>query len=115
MQNRESMNDECRGVAANDLTAYRQQPAERQGVDDLLAMVPSAAQTVLDIGARDGHLLRLLADRGMQVTALDLELPHIDGDRILCTAGDATGLVCGDGESTSCCAPRWAPTPWPPR
>jgi SAM-dependent methyltransferase len=92
------MNVEASAVADNDLTAYRQRPVERQRVDDLLAMVPPGVRTVLDIGARDGHLSRLLANRGLQVTALDLEAPRIDDERIRCVAGDATALTYADGE-----------------
>lgn len=58
----------------------------------LLDMLPPDCRSVLDIGARDGFITRLLADRIPKVTALDLEKPGIDDPRIACVAGDVTRL-----------------------
>lgn len=81
----------------NDLRAYRQRDSERERVADLLSLLPPTATSALDVGARDGHLSMLLADRGLQVTALDLELPQIADPRVRCVKGDATALDFADG------------------
>ncbi|EHR71989.1 methyltransferase family protein [Burkholderiales bacterium JOSHI_001] len=81
-----------------DLTAYRNSVPEQQRVADLMARVPADVRTVLDIGTRDGHLARLLADRGLRVTALDLELPQIGDPRIECVQGDASALAFADSQ-----------------
>jgi SAM-dependent methyltransferase len=62
----------------------------------LFGLLPTRLRSALDIGTRDGHIARLLADRVDEVTALDLELPTIDDPRIRCVKGDATALEFGD-------------------
>ncbi len=48
--------------------------------------------SALDIGARDGFISKLLADHFAAVTALDLQRPQIDHERIRCVQGDITAL-----------------------
>jgi SAM-dependent methyltransferase len=76
-----------------ELTEYRNSPTERARVGDLMDMLPGGIQSALDIGARDGHLSRLLADRLEKVVALDLQRPVIDDARVECVQGDATALA----------------------
>lgn len=75
-----------------DLTEYRNSPREQERVADLMKLLPEGIQSALDIGARDGFLSKLLAERVDRVTALDLEQPVIDDDRIDCVSGDITAL-----------------------
>ena len=72
---------------------WRDSAIEKTRVGDLMAMLPAQ----VDIGARDGFISLQLADRGMAVTALDLEQPRIDDARITCVKGDATALAFGAG------------------
>lgn len=60
-------------------------------------MVPRGRRTVLDVGARDGYVSRQLAALFESVTALDLEAPQIETERVACVAGDATRLEFADG------------------
>ncbi len=55
-------------------------------------MVPAGTSRVLDIGTRDGHFAKLLADRGASVVALDLSLPAISHPGVHPVKGDATSL-----------------------
>lgn len=80
-----------------DLTGYHERESERVRTSDLLALSLHASGSALDIGARDGHLARLLADRFDRVTALDLTVPEIADPRIECVAGDVTKLPFADG------------------
>ena len=75
-----------------DLTDYRNTDREQERVADLMGLLPGNIANTLDIGARDGFLSKLLAERGTRVTALDLEQPRIDDERIECVVGDVTGL-----------------------
>lgn len=52
---------------------------------------------MLEIGARDGHFSRLLADHFAEVTALDLQAPSFEFARVRTVAGDATNLQFADG------------------
>lgn len=79
-----------------ELTAYRETEIERTRVASLFGLLPPRLHTALDVGTRDGHMARLLADRVDEVTALDLELPNIDDSRVRCVKGDATALEFGD-------------------
>jgi SAM-dependent methyltransferase len=74
------------------LEAYRQSQSERARVEDLLGLLPQHGATALDVGARDGFLSRLLADRFERVIALDLKRPDIVHPRIECVQGDASRL-----------------------
>lgn len=75
-----------------DHVSYRSSDTERARIADLMALVPAGMDRVLDIGARDGFLSKLLAQRCGSVVALDLELPVIEGDRISCVQGNASAL-----------------------
>mgnify|MGYP001766486115 CR=1 FL=1 len=79
-----------------DLEHYRASEREQLRTSDLLRLIPQHGQTALDIGARDGHFSRLLAERFDKVVALDLTKPPIEHPRIECVAGDATRLQFGD-------------------
>lgn len=79
-----------------DLSRYHERPQEQVRVRDLLALVPSGVGKALDVGARDGFITRLIADRAQRVTGLDLSLPAIDDPRIDCVAGDVTALAYPD-------------------
>ena len=78
------------------LDDYHASAGEQARVADLMALLPTATGTALDIGARDGFIARKLADRIPAVTALDLTLPTIDDPRIRCVVGDAAALSFGD-------------------
>jgi SAM-dependent methyltransferase len=75
-----------------DLTHYRLTTAEQQRTDSLLQMMPLVSQHALDIGARDGHFSRLMAQRYGNVTALDLSLPNIAHPDIECVAASVVDL-----------------------
>jgi SAM-dependent methyltransferase len=75
-----------------DLTAYRGGESERKRIADLMRLLPGSLDSVLDVGARDGFISKLLARHFPNVTALDLEEPRIDDERIRCVKGDVTGL-----------------------
>ena len=78
------------------LTQYRASEAEQQRTADLLRLAPPAGGSALDIGARDGHFSRLLAERFERVVALDLTLPNVDHPRVECVAGNAASLDFAD-------------------
>ncbi len=63
-------------------------------------LLPKGGESVLDIGARDGFISRLLADHFSKVTALDLEQPSIEHERIQCVRGDITALRLADASFT---------------
>lgn len=65
---------------------------EQARMRDLLELMPARGESVLDIGARDGYLARLLVDRFSRVVALDLERPDVMDPRVESVVGDATAL-----------------------
>lgn len=79
------------------MAVLRQSPQEQARERSLMALVPAGARRVLDVGTRDGHFARLLADRGAQVVALDLVQPEIDHPRVQAMKGDAASLPFPDG------------------
>jgi SAM-dependent methyltransferase len=79
-----------------DLTAYRASKQEAERVTALMRLLPSYGRRALDIGARDGFLSRLLAERFDEVVALDLTKPDIDIPRVQAVAGDAGALAFED-------------------
>jgi len=79
-----------------DLTDYHHSAREQARMKSLLSLVPHGISSALDIGARDGYVTRLLADRVPSVTALDLQIPLIDDKRICSVVGDATRLPFAD-------------------
>jgi ubiquinone/menaquinone biosynthesis C-methylase UbiE len=79
-----------------DLTQYTQGGLEAERIADLMRHIPNGAHTALDIGARDGHLSKLLAERYESVTALDLKKPAIFHKNIQCVQGNASNLAFKD-------------------
>jgi SAM-dependent methyltransferase len=75
-----------------ELAEFRGREVERNRIADLMGLLPADLTSILDIGARDGFISKLLADRIRNVTALDLEMPEIDDERIHCVKGDLTRL-----------------------
>lgn len=75
-----------------DLTAYRQSDSEQERIGDLLRLLPQRGVGVLDVGARDGYVSILLTRLFDRVTALDLEMPKIQHDKVTCVKGDITAL-----------------------
>lgn len=69
---------------------------EQSRIRDLLELLPSRGGSVLDIGARDGYLSKLLADRFTRVVALDLERPDVVHARVESVVGDTTALSYDD-------------------
>lgn len=80
-----------------DLSAYRASEAERQRTASLVALMPASGRVALDIGARDGYLSRLLAERFDRVIALDLAMPAIDHERIECVTANAASMPLRSG------------------
>lgn len=74
------------------LQRYRESAQEQERTASLLRLLPRNRQTVLDIGARDGHFSRLLTKYFPGVTALDLTKPDIDFPGVTNVAGDVTRL-----------------------
>ena len=72
------------------LEQYRASEKEQARTQDLLRLLPKGRHSVLDIGARDGHFSRLLTDHFQEVTALDLEKPVFEFDRITTVAEHIT-------------------------
>ena len=84
-----------------DLLAKTEMPSHlvhRAG--ELLRILPknnAAGTFLLDIGARDGYISKLLTEYYTTVTALDLEPPAISHPRIVPVGGDVTDLAFPDG------------------
>lgn len=80
-----------------ELKAYRESESEVHRSADVARMILRAhGNSALDVGARDGHFSRLLAERFASVTALDLEAPKLNEPRISCVSGDVTALAFPD-------------------
>ena len=79
-----------------DLSEYRNSTSEKARISDLMRLLPEQGDSVLDVGARDGFISRLLADHFSTVTALDLEQPVIEHERIQCVKGDITAMPFAD-------------------
>ncbi len=83
------------------LTDYPNKHTEKEKAraSDLMALLPDDSRgAVLDIGAGDGWLSLMLAERFDKVTVLDLKKPSIEHPRIQCVKGDATNLDFGKDE-----------------
>jgi len=78
------------------LKEYRESDLEKRRTEDLLKLIPDSGGFALDVGARDGHFSKLLAERFKVVTALDLEEPNIANPNVRCVKGDATDLLFDD-------------------
>ena len=82
-----------------DLSEYRNSKREQERIANLLALVPRTIESALDVGARDGFISKLLAGRLPNVSALDLEMPAIDDDRIVCVKGNVLAMDLPDESS----------------
>lgn len=79
---------------AMELNAYRGSESERLRSADVVRMIERiAGDRALDVGARDGHFSRILAEQFASVTALDLQQPQINHPGIVCVSGDVTDLA----------------------
>lgn len=83
--------------ASMNLEQYRASAAEQLRTADLLKRMPNSGGQALDIGARDGHFSRLLADRFDKVVALDLVRPTIIHPRVENVEGNAARMPFADG------------------
>src|SRR6187455_1451803 len=72
-----------------ELEVYRSNEIERAREADLMQRA-GTGESVLDVGAYDGHFARLLLQRYRRVVALDLEKPRVEGCENV--AGNATDL-----------------------
>lgn len=73
------------------LSESRERPVEQERIRNIIGLAPPGKK-ILDVGARDGYLSRLLTDKYDEVTALDLVKPQFTGDRIITIAGNAASL-----------------------
>lgn len=80
----------------SELRAYRQHRREVERVSRLFELIAKSGPRALDVGARDGHLSLLLAERFDRVVALDLVLPDVTHPRVECIAGNAAHLAFPD-------------------
>lgn len=79
------------------MNEYRASANEQLRIQDLLALTPPAGKLALDVGARDGYLSRLLAERFDSVVALDLTMPTVSHPKVTCVKGNAAALDFADG------------------
>ena len=80
-----------------DLTEYRQSLTETLRTADVERLFPQlGGGSSLDVGARDGHFSKLLAEHCDSVVALDLQTPRIVHPRVQCVSGDVTRLMFDD-------------------
>ncbi len=72
---------------------------DRERVDDLLRVLPSGLESILDVGTRDGYIANRMAETVGHVVALDLELPVIKDPRpnIMAVQGNGAALPFRDG------------------
>src|SRR5689334_22203261 len=75
-----------------DLQVYRSSQSEVLRANDLFRLLPRGMRSVLEIGARDGHHTRRLAESFESVTALDLEKPSFRIPGVTNVKGDVTAL-----------------------
>jgi hypothetical protein len=61
-----------------------------------MRLIPGGGNTALDVGARDGHFSRLLAEKYESVTALDLEKPSLFHKNTQCVQGDVAHFEFSD-------------------
>src|SRR5690242_3637825 len=78
--------------ASLDMGEYRRSPSEQARLRGLMDIVPKGRNSILDIGARDGHVSRLLTEHFQSVTALDLVRPTFNIDGVMTVQGDVTNL-----------------------
>lgn len=75
---------------------YRESPKEKARIQELMRIIPKNRSTVLEIGARDGHISKLLTSLFVQVTALDLKKPEFSIPRVTPVQGDVSKLKMPD-------------------
>jgi hypothetical protein len=75
-----------------DIAEYRARPREQERIASLMKMIPKGRSSVLEIGARDGYISKLLTDFFETVTALDLKPLHISHQKVINIKGDVTCL-----------------------
>jgi hypothetical protein len=90
------LSESAKKMVTREFVVCRTSDQERARTQDLLDLIPKQGKIALDIGARDGHFSKLLAERFDRVVALDLERPDIDHPRIESVKGDACQLGFGD-------------------
>ena len=78
------------------LSEYRLSENEQKRTRNLLALMPKSGRIALDIGARDGHFSRLLAERFDKVIALDLVKPNVSHPKVQCLQGNVAELPLAD-------------------
>src|SRR3990167_8989506 len=78
------------------LSEYRLSENEQKRTRNLLALMPKSGRIALDIGARDGHFSRLLAERFDKVIALDLVKPNVPHPKVQCLQGNVAELPLAD-------------------
>jgi SAM-dependent methyltransferase len=61
-----------------------------------MELLPANRRTILEIGSRHGFVTRALADRFEHVTALDLERPKFELERVVTVKGDVQALDFAD-------------------
>jgi hypothetical protein len=76
-----------------DLEQYRQSAREQARIADLMAILPKERSSILEVGARDGYISRLLTAHFEKVIALDLVKPGFDIPGVIPVAGDVTSLA----------------------
>jgi SAM-dependent methyltransferase len=65
---------------------------EKMRLQGLLDLLPLNRRSILEIGARDGFVTRALAERFEITTALDLEVPRFEIERVVNVKGDVQQL-----------------------
>ncbi len=81
-------------MTANALPTHER---EAQRSADVVRLLPRlAGGSALDVGARDGHFSKQMAQWYTSVTALDLEEPSLHHPNITCVKGDVTRLAFND-------------------
>jgi SAM-dependent methyltransferase len=80
-----------------DMKTIRETSRETQRIAQLFELVPSRGSLALDVGARDGHLSLVLAERFDRVVAVDLNSVPIDHPKVECLQADAAALDYPDG------------------
>lgn len=77
------------------LDSYRQSNKEQERINDIIDLV-TPGNCALDVGARDGYLSIKLSHYFDSITALDLESPRINHEKIIPVKGDVTKLTFED-------------------
>ena len=65
---------------------------EKLRLDDLVNLLPRGRATILEIGSRHGAVTKQLVEHFESVTALDLEKPSFQIDRVIPVKGDVQSL-----------------------